>query len=193
MNYLDTLEMIKKYIPSCVEEEKDKEEFIWLLENYQEKAFLRTNNFGHITSSSIVVDKKRKYMLMCFHNIYKSWAWLGGHADGNCNLQDVARREAKEETGIDDLKLLKDDFSSIEILAVDPHFKNGKYVSSHLHYNVTFLYEGDMTKAIKIKEDENSLVKWIKIDDIYELVKDDHNMYNIYMKSINLSKNIITK
>lgn len=188
MNANDVLMQIKAYEPTCDSELQDKKEFIWLLENYQEKAFLRENSFGHITASSIIVDKTRQYMLMCFHNIYKSWAWLGGHADGECNLEALARKEAKEETGIEDLKLLEPNFSSIEILAVDPHYKKGKYVSSHLHYNVTYLYEGDMDKKIHIKADENSKVDWIKISDLYDLVKNDHNMYEIYMKSINKSR-----
>ena len=33
---------------------------------------------------------------MIYHKIYKSWAWTGGHADGDSNLLHVAIKEAKE-------------------------------------------------------------------------------------------------
>ena len=28
-------------------------------------------------------DPTRTKVLMCYHNIYDSWSWLGGHADGD--------------------------------------------------------------------------------------------------------------
>ena len=34
---------------------------------------------------------------MIYHNIYNSWAWTGGHADGNENLVEVALKEAEEQ------------------------------------------------------------------------------------------------
>lgn len=110
--------------------------------------------------------------------------WLGGHADSEYNLEALARREVHEETSLDGIRLLENNISSIEILTVERHIKKGKFVPSHLHYNVTYLYEGDMERSIKLKEDENSGVKWIKIDDLYEHVYTDHGMYDIYMKSL---------
>ena len=37
---------------------------------------------------------------MVYHNIYHSWSWLGGHADGETDLLSVAIREVKEEAGV---------------------------------------------------------------------------------------------
>lgn len=39
---------------------------------------------------------------MIYHKIYNSWAWTGGHSDGDNDLLHVAMKEAKEETGIKD-------------------------------------------------------------------------------------------
>ena len=35
-----------------------------------------------------------------WHNIYQSWSWIGGHADGVADLRAVALRELEEETGV---------------------------------------------------------------------------------------------
>ena len=65
---------------------------------------------------------------MIYHNIYDSWAWMGGHADGEEDLFKVAEREAKEESGITDIKAISEEIASIEILPVSGHEKKGKYV-----------------------------------------------------------------
>ena len=75
---------------------------------------------------------------MVFHNIYRSWSWMGGHADGDRDLLAVARREVMEESGVKALRLLSPEIFSLEILTVDGHIKRGKYVSfssNHLGYN----------------------------------------------------------
>ena len=70
---------------------------------------------------------------MLYHNIYQSWSWSGGHADGEGDLLSVAMKEVKEESGLLSLKPLLDMPLSIEILGVQPHYKKQKYVSAHLH------------------------------------------------------------
>jgi len=183
-NYKKTLRDIEKYKPTNEAEIKDKKELIWLLNNFKNQAFDRNLMFGHITSSAVVLDETHKYVLMAYHNIYDSYAWLGGHADLCFDLESLARRETEEETRLSGLKLLINEPSSIEVLTVDRHIKRGSFVPSHLHYNVTYLYEGDMKKHIQNKPDENSAVKWLEIDKLKEYTKTDKGMYEIYMKSI---------
>ena len=67
---------------------------------------------------------------MVYHNIYRSWSWTGGHADGEADLLQVALREAAEETGIAALQPLQKEPVSLEILTVDGHEKGGNYVPS---------------------------------------------------------------
>ncbi len=118
---------------------------------------------------------------MVYHNIYRSWAWSGGHCDGETDPLETARREVLEETGIKTLTLLGDGPVSIELLSVIPHIKRGKYISSHLHINYTYLFEGDEEEILKICEEENSNVGWLPIDDIESYVTEFH-MIPIYKK-----------
>ena len=80
---------------------------------------------------------------MAYHRLYDSWAWLGGHADGDRDLLAVALREVREESGLAEVHPVSEDLYSLEILTVDGHEKHGRYVSSHLHLNVTYLLEAD--------------------------------------------------
>ena len=118
---------------------------------------------------------------MIYHNIYKSWAWTGGHSDGEENLLNVALKEAEEETGLKNLKLLSNGIYGLQILTVDGHVKRGKYVSSHLHLDCCFLWEADENEVIRIKVDENSGVKWVNIKDAVK-VTNEPKMVPIYDK-----------
>lgn len=150
---------LKNYEPCNEQEARDKEVMLRLLRDMPD-IFERKNETAHFTASSWLVNKEHDRVLMVYHNIYRSWAWTGGHADGETDLLSVAKREAAEETGITGIRAVTDDIFSIEILTVDGHIKRGNYVPSHLHLNVTYLLEADDTETLCIKPDENSGVKW---------------------------------
>lgn len=174
-------EQIENYKPYNEQEEKDKQTILQYMENFDD-VLTRNNEFGHFTASSWVVNKERTKVLMIYHNIYQSWAWTGGHADGEADLLNVAIRELKEETGVTDVKVLSPDIFSLEIMCVNGHVKRGKYVSSHVHLNVTYLLEVDEKEMLKIKKDENSGVKWIKIEEVEKVVSEKWVEENIYRK-----------
>ena len=151
-NYKNLIQDIKKYDCYNEQEEKDRETILKYISTFDD-VLTRKNEFGHFTASSWVVNKERTKVLMIYHNIYKSWAWTGGHADGESNLLNVAMREVKEETGITNIKPIDTDIFSLEIICVNGHVKRGNYVSSHVHLNITYLLEADENEKLKIKED----------------------------------------
>ena len=119
---------------------------------------------------------------MVYHNIYNSWSWTGGHADGETDLLSVAIREAKEETGIHTVRPLSDRIYSLEILTVDGHEKKGQYVSSHLHLNLTYLLEADETEHLAYKADENSGTGWFTLEDAISASSEPWFRARIYSK-----------
>lgn len=141
----------------------------------------RSNTLAHMTASAIIVNRSRTKTLMAFHRIYNSWAWTGGHADGESDFEAIARREAQEETGIEGLRRLGNGAASIEILPVWAHKKRGQDVGSHLHLNVSYLFEADDTLALRVAQDENSAVGWLDIDKLEECVSEPP-MLPIYRK-----------
>ena len=177
---------IKNYIPVNEQESKDKEIIIDFI-NKNEDVLTRENEVAHLTSSGFIVNKNRDKVLMIHHNIYNSWGWTGGHADGDSDLLEVAIKEAKEETGITNVRPIIDDICCIDILTVKGHIKKGKYIAPHLHLSVAYVLEADETEEVKVKEDENSGVKWVDIDRVLELTDEEH-MKDVYSKLINKSK-----
>ena len=173
-------EELIKYNPYNEQEEKDKELMIKYIDTFED-VLTRKNKMCHFTASNWIVNKERTKVLMIYHNIYKSWACTGGHADGEENLYNVALKEAKEETGLDNLKVISDGFFGIQILTVDSHIKRGEFISSHLHLDCCLLLEADENEVLKIKEDENSGVEWIDINKVLETTNEE-KMKPIYKK-----------
>ena len=181
---LDWQKEIELYIPKDAREESEKREILTLMEREGDRLLLRECCYAHMTASSVIVNRDRTKMLMAFHKIYQSWAWTGGHADGDGDFEAVARREAQEETGIQNLKKLGAGAASIEVLPVWAHQKHGQMVASHLHLNVSYLFEADDTLPLRIAEDENSAVGWIPIAQLEEYVR-EKDMMPIYQKLLN--------
>ena len=114
---------IEKYQPYNEQEEKDKEEILRHL--YESKHILtRENKNAHFTVSAWIVNEDRQKVLMAYHNIYQSFAWLGGHADGNADLKQVILKEIEEESGLTDVRFVSEDIFSLEILPVSGHEKS---------------------------------------------------------------------
>ncbi len=187
---MDGREKLKKtvetFLPYNEQEEKDKEMILQYLTS-EEPVFYRESTGAHMSASAWVVNKTRDKVLMAYHNIYDSWAWTGGHADGETNLLMVAVREAMEETGITAVKPVTEDIFSLEVLTVDGHEKRGDYVSSHLHLNVTYLLEADDQEVLHKKEDENSDVGWFGMDECLEVVNEPWMRERIYKKLLRKS------
>ena len=180
-------EKIEKYIPYNEQEENDKKVMIKYISDF-DNILTRQNEYGHFTSSAFVINKKRTKILMIYHKIYNSWAWTGGHSDGDSNLLNVAIKEAKEETGIKNVVPILPDIYSLEIITVDGHEKRGKYVGSHVHLNVTYLLEADENEEIHIKEDENSGVKWFPINEVVKVSSEPWVCDRVYTKIIEKMK-----
>lgn len=181
-NYMEKLRKeIETYLPFNEQEEQDQRQFLRLLEHMPD-LLTRENDVAHITVSAWIVNLDRTKVLMAYHNIYQSWAWLGGHADGNPDVREVIRKEIEEESGLTDIRFLTDDIFSLESLTVDGHEKRGTYISSHLHLNLTFLLEADEHLPLRIKPDENSQIGWINISEIAEKSTEKWFVDRIYFK-----------
>ena len=157
----ELIRRIEAYIPVNAQETEDRLRILDFLQK-NEDAFLRTNRTAHMTASAWVVNPERTKVLMAYHRIYDSWAWLGGHADGEEDLLAVAVKEVREESGVHEVHPVNGEILSLEVLPVFGHEKRGVYVSSHLHMNVTYLLEVDDRQGLFVNPEENSAVGWFR-------------------------------
>ena len=178
---MELLDALNRFRPCNEQEETDKKQILSLLSSEQD-LYTRDNPVAHLTASSWVVSPDRTQVLLAYHNLYHSWAWLGGHADGERDLLNVAMREVREESGLSDVRPVTDALYSVEILTVDGHEKRGKYVSSHLHLNVTYLLEADPAAPVRCKPDENSRVGWFALEDAIAASTESWFRERIYSK-----------
>ena len=175
------LEQLTAYVPCCEQEEKDHQILLSWLRSGQD-VFTRKNPAAHFTASAWVVSPDRQQVLLIYHNIYRSWSWMGGHADGETDLLAVAQREVQEECGLRQVRVVSPEIFSLEILTVDGHIKRGQYVPSHLHLNVTYLFEAAPSAAIAIKPDENSGVGWFALSELGQAVSEPWMLERVYSK-----------
>lgn len=173
-------EQIAAFRPYNEQEETERRLMLRYMDTFPD-LLTRENEMAHFTASCWIVNPARTHALMAFHNLYQSWAWLGGHADGEAELLRVALREANEESGIEGARALSDGIFSLEILGVDGHVKRGRYVAAHLHLNCTYLLEADDRLPIRSKADENSAVRWIPLDEVEREVREPE-MRIVYRK-----------
>ena len=74
------------------------------------------------------------------------------------------------------------DIFSLETLTVDGHEKRGRYVSSHLHLNVTYLLMADEHEPIRAKTDENAAVRWFTLEDALKNCSEPWMVARVYSK-----------
>ena len=158
-------EQIENYIPYNEQEIVDKEYCLKFIDSFDD-VLTRDNSFGHFSASAFVVNKDRTKMLVVYHIINDGWIYPGGHADGEKDLLSVAIREIEEETGLK-ANVLDDNIFSIQAAPTKGHIKRGKYVSSHIHFDVVYLLEADDEIPLIYKEDESKGVKWVLLENAY--------------------------
>lgn len=190
---MELVESIRSFEPLCEQEAVDKAIVLERLA-CDPNVFERTSP-AHFTCSAWVVDAAGEQTVLCYHKIYDSWSWLGGHADGCRDLAAVAARELAEETGITCARLVpvgEGGILSLEVLPVAGHVRRGAWVSSHAHLNVTYLFVADPAEQpLRANADENAGVRWVSLDDVCALSTEPWMCANVYAKLIARTRGII--
>ncbi len=122
-----------------------------------ENCFDRELQIGHITGSAWIVNQDATEALLTHHKKLNIWVQLGGHADGDANVQRVAQREAEEESGLADLSLVSTDIFDIDIHEIPAR----KSEPAHYHYDCRFLLQAASTSYVV--SDESHDLQWIPL------------------------------
>jgi 8-oxo-dGTP pyrophosphatase MutT (NUDIX family) len=129
-----------------------------------EDCLLRTQLKGHLTGSAWVVDPSRQRTLLTHHRKLDKWLQLGGHADGDPDLLNVALREAEEESGLTKLRVV-----SAELFDVDRHLIPArKDEPEHWHFDLRFMIEADPADPLIVTNESKDLA-WVNVDQVISL------------------------
>ncbi|MBE5785490.1 MAG: NUDIX domain-containing protein [Clostridiales bacterium] len=188
---MNLIARLDAYIPADDREAQEKEMILSYVKQHPDTVLQRGNLAAHFTSSAFIVNAAGDKMLMVHHTQRGVWAWPGGHADGESDLAFVARKEAEEETGIRNLKLLSEMPASLDVLHVHGHIKKGKWVNTHLHLTTAYIFLADEQAPIWVKEDENTAVAWLPFSFINAEHFDEEDVY-LYGKLAKRTKKLLT-
>ncbi|WP_184434648.1 NUDIX hydrolase [Xanthomonas arboricola] len=128
------------------------EQFAQLLDDAT-NPFLRERVEGHFTGSAWVVSADGTRTLLTHHRKLQRWLQLGGHADGDRDLAQVALREAQEESGLSGLCL-----ADAAIFDLDRHWipERGE-VAGHWHYDARYVVVAGADEAFEVSEESLAL------------------------------------
>jgi 8-oxo-dGTP pyrophosphatase MutT (NUDIX family) len=126
---------------------------------------------GHLTGSAFVLSEDGARVLLLHHRKLDRWLQPGGHAEpGERDGATVALREAREETGIPDLRLHP---SAPRPLDVDVHAipaRDGD--PAHLHLDLRYLTVADPRRSLVSAGSESRAVGWFTWEDLPGLALD---------------------
>jgi 8-oxo-dGTP pyrophosphatase MutT (NUDIX family) len=171
----ELIESLNKYSTSFNEEKQFIARFLELLKSRD--AYQRTHLPGHITGSAFIVDQNREFTLLTHHAKLNKWLQPGGHADGDENVIGVALREAEEETGVKNFKLITPTIFDLDIHLIPAR----KDFPEHFHYDVRFLFTASKDEPLVITEESHDL-GWKKIADIERLTDNNPSMVRMAKK-----------
>lgn len=164
------LNLLSEHKSFCMREELEILARLQFFVEDNEDCFSRGNLKGHITGSAFVVSEDMDEIVLTHHKKLGKWLQLGGHADGNPNIQIVAETETREESGLYDIKTISLISNTNHIIPFDfdvhyipPH----KETPEHFHYDLRYLIVSE-DRQLTISDESNDL-KWFRLDDAKSL------------------------
>ena len=122
---------------------------------------------GHLTASALVLDARLERGLLTLHRKLGRWLQLGGHCDGDGNLARAALREAREESGIEDLQLLPDPVDlDVHVIPARP----GE--PAHLHLDTRFFIRAPEGAVATVSEESDALA-WFSPSELEGVAVDE--------------------
>jgi hypothetical protein len=137
------------------------------VDDHPTDAHLRSLLEGHLTASALVVERDSGRVLLALHRKLDLWLQLGGHCDGDANLIGVAWREAREESGIEELCICP------AVCDVDIHAIPARPGEpAHLHYDTRFLVLAPRGARPRLSGESHEL-RWLEPAQARQLAGDD--------------------
>ena len=135
--------------------------------------FLRSCVDGHVTASAWIVSHDHSRFLLTHHAKLGRWLQLGGHADGDPDTAGVALREAREESGMQNLRVVTSGGVAFP-LDIDVHLIPARGDEpAHLHHDVRYLLVAGPDQALSVSSESHDL-RWFPCARADESLDEEH-------------------
>ena len=178
---LDMLECYRRAFPA----EAEMVDRIEALIDEHADCFERTCRPGHITGAAWILSSDRRRCLLTHHRKLDRWLQLGGHADGQTHVEEVALREAREESGMTGFDFVPI-AGALLPLDVDVHEIPARFDASgqiiedaHEHHDVRFLLMAHAGQSIATS-DESHEIAWFTTEEVLRLTDEESVLRMLY-------------
>ena len=146
-----TVAALQEYRRRWPQEAEAVGQFLMLLGDV-DNPYLRNRVAGHLTGSAWLVDHSGMRVLLTHHRKLGRWLQLGGHADGDRDLAQVALREAQEESGLQGLRVER------ELFDIDRHsIPQRGDVPGHWHYDARYVVHAGDDERYVVSDESHDL------------------------------------
>ncbi|MCZ6782461.1 MAG: NUDIX hydrolase [Proteobacteria bacterium] len=165
------LDLLERYEAVCPEQQCSVERVRALVRSHVD-CLERTCLPGHVTASAWILSHDDRCFLLTHHRKLGRWLQLGGHADGEPDVAQVALREAREESG-----MLEFDWVTTrgELLPVDvdvhriPPFGAEP---AHEHHDIRFVLRAKPGQALRMSAESRDL-RWFEMEPMHAIVVEE--------------------
>ncbi len=158
--------LLQTYHTTYPDESGTVKRYIEFITNHAD-CFERTQPAGHVTGSAWLVNTSGTHVLLTHHRKLNRWLQLGGHADGQTNIMEVALKEAREESGIQNILALNTQLFDIDIHEIPP----SQNEPAHYHYDARFALQVAENDTFTVSNESHAL-EWVNISQLAEHTSD---------------------
>jgi 8-oxo-dGTP pyrophosphatase MutT (NUDIX family) len=164
-------QIVESYQPMDIVDTHYKERYLDLIDRYPHDFGNRYNYtdgiHGHITSQAFVLHPNLNAVALIHHIKLGLWLGQGGHMEpADVDFIATARREAEEEGGFKDLRLLQDTPFDLDVHG----FPAKGPQPDHIHYDMRWLFVAP-DDQLRLNPNEGAAIEWVKIADLRDRMK----------------------
>ena len=157
--HADALAVLEGWTPPDDDQAALRATFVEHLRRRPRDGALLTCGPSHLTASGLVLETSGDRVLLTLHRKGNFWVQTGGHIEaGDQSLAAAALREATEESGIEGLRLVRD-----EPVDLDRHTLSSAFGRCGEHLDVRFAFVAP-TGVEPVVSEESHDVAWFGVD-----------------------------